>query len=176
MKTCLLYGFISALAGAFLIMGLYLLGFQADEEKVRLSGLISAPVGFGIGLACTVLGVRARRQQVPPVEGFTYGQAFGTAFLISAVGSVLSSAFTFVFLKFINPDLVDLIIEIKIRQIEASGVSGASLDRAQELTRLTSGPLAQTILGLVLGIILGALVASVVALFLKRAPEQPPAL
>ena len=61
MKTYLLYGFISSLAGAFLTLILYFAGFHSDPAKLAMAGWIGGLVGLAIVITCITLGVKARR-------------------------------------------------------------------------------------------------------------------
>src|SRR5271169_3395189 len=93
MKTCALYGFITALAGAFLVLALFFLGFHSDAAKLTAAQAIGGIGGLAIGATCTVLGVRARRAEVPATEDFGYGRALGAGVMISIFAALLNSLF-----------------------------------------------------------------------------------
>jgi hypothetical protein len=148
MKTCSLFGFITSLGGAFLTLALYLAGFHSSEDKLAAAGYIAMGVGLTISIVCMVLGVRARRDETPLEKDFGYAQALGAGVLIALVSSVLSSAFSFIYLQFINPGLIDLEISQQIHKLEAKGISGDGLDKAEAGIRMFMGVVPQTIIAL----------------------------
>ena len=57
------------------------------------------------------LGVKARRAEVPADKPFGYGQAFGAAFMIGLVDSVVYSVFYYIYAAFINTGYGDVIVQ-----------------------------------------------------------------
>jgi hypothetical protein len=177
MKTCALYGFITALAGAFLVLILYFLGFHSDPAKLGAAKTIGGFGGLAIGIVCTALGVKARRQELPPTDEFGYGAALGAGVLISLFASILSGIFTYAYHAFINPGFSEILIQDAMAKIEAKGVSGAQLDKIESFNRIMFSPVPMALIALIFGFIFGVIISLVVAAFLKKpAPVQPPAL
>jgi Protein of unknown function (DUF4199) len=175
MKTCALYGFFAALAGAFLNLILFFAGFHSDPAKLAAAGIIGLVAGLAIGVTCTVLGVKARRAEFPATEEFGYGRAFVAAFQVSLVASFLSSIFTYCYDAFINPAFLDMMVQDKLAKLEASGASSDQLEKAQAGMNFVMHPVPQAIFAFVGGIIFGLIIALIVAACLKR-PAQAPAL
>ena len=177
MKTCSLFGFISALGGAFLTLILFFLGFHSDPAKLGMAGWVGGLVGLVIVILCVVLGVKARRSEIPETEAFGYGRAFGAGFLISLVASVLNGFFGFLYWKFINPGIADIVVQSQLAKLEASGVSGDRLDKAEAMTRAMASPIPQAVVALIGGLVVGIIISLIVAAVLKRAePASPPTL
>jgi hypothetical protein len=172
MKTCALYGFISALGGAFLTLILFFAGFHSDPAKLAAATWVGGLGGLGIAITCIVLGVKARREQVPADEEFGYGAALGAGFLISVFASVLSAVFTFIYFSFINPALIDILLQDKMAKLEASGVSGDRLEKTEAGMKMFMGPVPQAISVIIGGIVIGILISLIVAAVLKR-PTPP---
>src|ERR1700689_3028597 len=105
MKTCFLYGFLLAVAGAILILALYFLGFHTDPAKLAAGNWIGGVLGLAIGIGLTALGVKTRRSEVPENVEFGYGSALGAGVLISLVASILGAIFNYVYAAYINPGL-----------------------------------------------------------------------
>jgi hypothetical protein len=173
MKTCALYGFFAALAGAFLNLILFFTGFHSDPAKLTAAGLIGGIGGLAIAVTCIVLGVKARRAEVPVTEQFGYGQALGAGFMVSLVAAFLSSIFTYCYYAFINPAFVDIVVQDKLAKLEAKGVSSDQLEKAQAGMKMFMGAVPQAIFGFIGGIIFGLIIALIVAAFLKRAAQAP---
>ena len=175
MKTCSLYGFISALAGALLFLALYFLGYHSDPAKLAAASWIGGLGGLAIVSVCTALGVKARRAEVPDAGGFGYGQALGAGVLISLVSSFLSAVFSYAYYAFINPGFSEIVLQDKMDKLQAKGVSGAQLDQAEKITRFMLSPVPAAVFALIAGFIVGFIIALIVAAFLKRpAPAVPP--
>jgi|HubBroStandDraft_1064217.scaffolds.fasta_scaffold44879_2 predicted DNA repair protein MutK len=170
MKTCALYGFISTLAGAFLVLALYFLGFHSDPEKLKAAQTIGLIAGLGIVIVCTALGVRARREEVPAEEEFGYRHALGAGVLISLVASVLSAIFTYAYHAFINPGFSDILIQDATSKMEAKGISGAQLDKIESFNRIMFSPVAMALIALIFGFIFGVIISLIVAACVKRPP------
>jgi len=175
MKTCSLYGFISALAGALLGLALYFLGYHSDPAKLAAAQWIGGLGGLAIAVVCTALGVKARRAEVPEAEGFGYGRALGAGVQVGLVWSFLSAVFNYAYLAFINPGFSEIMLQDKLDKLQAKGVSGAQLEQAEKITRFMLNPIPAAIAGLIYLFILGFIIALIVAAFLKRpAPAGPP--
>jgi magnesium-transporting ATPase (P-type) len=177
MKTCALYGFISALAGAFLVLILYFAGFHSDPAKLGAAQAIGTIAGLAIVIVVIALGVKARREEVPAEEEFGYGATLWAGMLISLVAAILSAIFTYAYHAFINPGFSEILIQDAMTKMEAKGVSGAQLDKIESFDRIIFSPAAMAAIALIMGFIIGVIISLVVAAFLKRpAPAQPPAV
>jgi hypothetical protein len=177
MKTCSLYGFISALAGAFLTLILFFAGLHSDPARLSAAGWIGGLGGLAIAVTCLVLGIKARRSEAPGAEEFGYGSAFGAGALISLVSAILSSIFTYIYHSFINPAFSEILLQDKLAKLEASGMSGDKLEKAESMTRTMLSPVAETVTVLILGFVFGVIISLIVAGFLKRpGPSTPPTL
>jgi hypothetical protein len=156
---------------------LFFLGFHSDPAKLGMAGWGGGLVGLVIVILCVVLGVKARRSEIPETEAFGYGRAFGAGFLISLVASVLNGFFGFLYWKFINPGIADIIVQSQLAKLEASGVSGDRLDKAEAMTRAMASPIPQAVVALIGGLVVGIIISLIVAAVLKRAePASPPTL
>jgi hypothetical protein len=177
MKTCALYGFISALAGAFLVLILYFLGFHSDPAKLGAAQAIGTIAGLAVVIVIIALGVKARREEVPAGEEFGYGATLGAGVLISLVSAVLSAIFTYAYHAFINPGFSNILIQDAVAKMEAKGISGDQLDKIESFDRVIFSPPAMAAIALIMGFIIGVIISLIVAAFLKRpAPAQPPAV
>jgi hypothetical protein len=173
MKTCALYGFISALAGAFLILIMYFLGLHSDISKLGTANTIGNTCALVIGVTCTVLGVRARRAEVPAGEGFGYGSALWAGILVTFFASLLSAIFNYAYNDFINPGLSEILVQDSINKLEARGISGDRLEKMESFYRSLFTPGWECVIAFVVGMIFGLIISLIVAAILKRpAPAQ----
>ena len=86
-------------------------------------------------VACLFLGIRARRDETQKEADFGYGTAVGAGTLISLVASFLSSVFAYVYYAFINPAFTDLMVQAQMAKMEARGMSGDQLEKAEAMTK-----------------------------------------
>jgi hypothetical protein len=168
MKTCALYGFISALSGAFLILILFFTGFHSDPAKLTAAKWIGGVCGLAIGVSCMVLGVKARRAEIPANEEFGYGKALGAGFQISVFSAIFSAIFSYAYNAFINPGFADLMVQDSMAKMEASGMSSDRIEKAEAGMRMFMGPVPQAVSTLIGGVVFGLIIALLVAAVLKR--------
>jgi|CZKI01.1.fsa_nt_gi hypothetical protein len=174
MKTCSLYGFLSALAGALLLLALYFLGFHSDPAKLSAAKWIGGVGGIAIAVVFTALGVKARRAEVPEAEGFGYGRALGAGMQVALVWSLLSAVFNYAYLAFINPGFAEVTLQDAMDKLQAKGVSGAQLEQTEKFTRFMMGPAMQGVSTVIGCFFLGFIISLIVAAFLKRAAHAGP--
>jgi hypothetical protein len=173
MKTILTYGFCLALANFLLTLVLFILGFHSDAGKMAAAQWIGGGVSLAISVTVIALGTRARRDSLAPDAAFSYGSAVGAGFLISIVSTVLSTAGNYVYVTFINPHFVDVVVQSQLDKLSAKGLSSDQLDQAERLIRMTMGPLWQGVIFIIMGLLFGIVISLVTAAFLKRpAPSQ----
>jgi hypothetical protein len=168
MKTCSLYGFVMAVASAILLLALYFLGFHTDPAKFAAAKWIGGLGALVISIVVMVLGVKARRAEVPANEPFGYGSALGAAFMISFVSTIVYSIFYFVYISFINNGFLDMMIQDTMDKMQAKGISGSQLDSMEKGIRFMSTPGIQTISSVIAGLLFGFILSLIIAAFLKR--------
>jgi hypothetical protein len=120
-----------------------------------------------------VLGARAVRADTPPAEDFGYGAALWASFCVSAVSTFLYDVFNFCYVSWLNPDIIDLMVQQQVAKLEAKGVSGPALDNAEAMTRKFMQPIPSFVFVLIFGIIIGLVTSLVVGAFLKRKALEP---
>ena len=179
MKTYLTYG--SAMAGGVfaLVMILYIFGLHSDASKLGTAQAIQMIGGLGIGIACIVLGTKAKRATVPATEEFGYGSALFAGFMIALFASLIGIVTTLLYTQVINPGMNDLALQAQIAKWEAAGLSSAQIERADGFMRLMLSPVIQACFGFIFGLLFGTIISLITAAFLKREAievlDEPPA-
>ncbi|HEY1793060.1 MAG TPA: DUF4199 domain-containing protein [Opitutaceae bacterium] len=174
-KTCLLYGFISALAQALMTLGLFFTGMHSDPSKLAAAGWISSILGLVIGITCILLCVRSVRAQTPADKPFGYGAALGAGSLQGLFSSILTAAFTYVYCAFVNPNYCQVLLDGVVDKLQSKGVSGDQLDKMEGFYRHIYTPGVLGIFGVVFGFIFAFILALIIAAFCRRkAPAAPP--
>jgi hypothetical protein len=172
MKHAFFYGFISALISALYTLGLYFTGFHSTVAKLDSVAIISPIIALAVSITCMVLGARATRQDTPPDEEFGYGRALWASFLTSFVSTVLYGIFNFCYVSWLNPDIIDLMVQQQVAKMEAKGVSGPALDNAEAMTRKLMQPIPGFVFVLIFGVIAGLIISLVIAAFVRRKPVE----
>jgi hypothetical protein len=107
-------------------------------------------------------------------DGFiTFRNAFQSSFIVYVVASFLGMTFLYVLMTIIDPNLVDLQIEVAMAMIEKvaefTGMGEAELDEAVKAVEEASQPsLTQSLQGYLFGLIVGAVPALIIAAIMKK--------
>ncbi len=174
MKTYLLYGFISSLAGAFITLLLYFGGLHSDLAKLGTAQWVGGLLGLAVVVTCTILGIKARREEVPKDQDFGFGKSFFAGFMIGAFATFFSAAFNYIYNVYINPGFTEIMLQDRLNKMEASGMSGDKLDQAENMTRSMFHPLPQAIFFVVFSLIIAVVLSLIMAGFFTRKAVQPP--
>jgi multisubunit Na+/H+ antiporter MnhB subunit len=175
MKTCALYGFAIALADALLVLALFFLGFHSDPARLPAARWIGGIGALAIGVVFTVLGVKARRSEVPETEGFGYASALGAGAQVSLVACLLSAVFNYAYAAFINPGFSEIIIQDRLDKMEAQGIGAARMERAEQFLRFMMSPGVFAVYTLIAGFIMAFILSLIIAAFVRRGePAEPP--
>ncbi len=127
-------------------------------------------LGYVIVIVFIVLGLLHYKNNVN--NGILgYGQGVGLGTLISLVGSVISSVFTYVFFEFIDPAKHQELLAIVQEQQMQAGLSEAQLEQAEGIMSAMMSPLALAILGIISGVIGGVILSLIISAILKKDPE-----
>ena len=98
----------------------------------------------------------------------SFGQGLGIGTLIAVISSFISSIFTFIYVSFINTNMIDAIREKSIADMEESGRSQAEIDQAMPFVEMFTSPTAMLIMGVLMGILFGFIASLLVTIFTKN--------
>jgi len=95
----------------------------------------------------------------------TLGQSLKIGLMISLIGGLLLSVFSYIYGQFIDPGMADRIKDMLIEQWEAQGMSDEQIDQAMKFTSYMFNPviglivvlLKNVLVGFVLSLIIGAI-------------------
>jgi ABC-type sugar transport system permease subunit len=169
MSTKFIYALTLTICGALLNLLLYFTGFQTEKLA---TGQYFQWLGFVMMFAILWLGIKAVRDEAPE-KGMSYGRGVGTGTLISFYSGLMSSVYSFIHFKFVNPEFADYQLALIRPKWEAAGMGEAQMDQAEKMTRAMMGPVAQAILTPIMVVIFGLILSLIIAAILKRpAPDQ----
>ncbi len=171
MKTPLIYGLYMALAGLLVNLGLYFAGFHSDVEKLATAQTISSVANLILGVTLLVLGIKARRAEIPLTEDFGYGRALLAGVQVSLFACIFGTICNFLYMGIINRGLKELMVQAQINKWEAAGLSSDKIEGAEKMMRTMMNPALQAVFGLIFGMVICTILSLIVAAFLKR-PAQ----
>ncbi|MDI1250516.1 MAG: DUF4199 domain-containing protein [Lacunisphaera sp.] len=166
MSTKFIYALTLTMCGAVLNLLLYFTGFQTEKLA---TGQHLQWIGFIIMIAVLWLGIKAVREEN---EGryLSYGKGVGAGVLISLYSGLMSSIYSYIHFKFVNPEFADYQIALIRPKWEAAGLGDAQMEQAEKMTRMMMGPGAQAIMTPIMVVLFGLIISLIVAAILKRNP------
>jgi len=107
-------------------------------------------------------------------DGFmNFGQGVGIGFWIGLTASVISSVFTYVYMKFIDDGFISKIRDKAIEDMQNKGQSDDQIEMAMKFVNMFTNAEAIFFFGLFFGVLTLVVVALIVTLFSQKArPEQ----
>ena len=128
-----------------------------------------------LGYVVTILiVVFAHKYYKENSDGFmSYGQGVGIAFWIGLVSGVISSIFTYLYIKFIDTAFLELIKERQIEAMQQKGMSDEQIDQAMNVAAMFTTPEAMFIMMLIGSIIATVIIGVIVTIFTQKKNPEP---
>jgi len=102
-------------------------------------------------------------------DGFmSYGQGIGIGFWVGLVASVISSIFTYLYIKFIDASFITTIREKAIEDMEAKGQSEEQIETAMKFVDMFTNAEAILFFGLFFGILIMIVIALIISIFTQK--------
>lgn len=157
-KVALKWGIIIGIFSVVFSTLIMVLGLVANQGVGFVAYII---IGIGVFMA-----MNAYKKEN---NGFmSYGQGLGIGALMAAVSGLLSSAYSFVYMKFIDPSVMDQIFKKAEADMEKKGLSPEQIDQAMEMSKVFMSPGAMFVWGVVGSILLGFVFSLIIAAFVKK--------
>jgi len=147
----------------FIVYGMILQFLNLD---MKLMGYLSY-VNYVILIAFVVLAHKAFKESG---DGFmTIGQGLGIGMLITLIGSVISSIFSYIYLKFIDDSMIQKTLDYQVEELEKRGLDDAAIEQAMAMTSKIMTPELMPVIGVLAMAFFGFIVSLIVSLFTKKA-------
>lgn len=177
LKTSALYGCLLTLATAIFTLIMYFIGAHSDPEKMNSTALVGGLIPLAIGITILILGIRARRAEVPLTEGFGYGAALATGIMIGLVAAVTGTVFQYLYENFINPNFVEVQMHAQSLKLAAKGVSDSVIEKREAMMQIWNKPIIRAAFVFLFISILNTILALICAAFCTRAnPDEATSL
>ncbi|MEM6735863.1 MAG: DUF4199 domain-containing protein [Bacteroidota bacterium] len=156
------WGVINGLAGIIFFLILDFIG--QTNGPVRWFGLI-------ISFAIIYLAHKAYKEEG---DGFmSFGKGLGIGTIVSLIGAMINSIFTFFYISYINTEFIEQAREKAIMDMENQGNTQAQIDQAIPWIERMTSPTALLIFGIIGGVFFGFIVSLLVTIFTKNTnPEN----
>ncbi|HEU5148732.1 MAG TPA: DUF4199 domain-containing protein [Chryseosolibacter sp.] len=107
-------------------------------------------------------------------HGFmSYGQGVGIAFWIGLVSGIISSIFTYLYIKFVDTSFIDMVKEQQIETFQKQGMSDQQIDQAMKVAANFTTPEMMLIMGLLGSIIVTVIIGVIVSIFTQKKNPEP---
>ena len=102
----------------------------------------------------------------------SYGQGLGLGTLMSLIVGLLSSIFMYIYIKFVDPEMMNRAMEMQRVQMEERGMDDAQIDQAMEMAGKFSSPELMIVFGTLGFVVIGFIIALIVAAIMKNARPE----
>jgi hypothetical protein len=102
------------------------------------------------------------------------GQGIGIGMWITLVAGVISSVFSFLYVKFVDDSMIQTAMDEAMTQMEERGMSDDQIDQAMNITEKFMQPGALLVIGLISMLIVGFILSLIVSAITKKTNPQFP--
>lgn len=160
--VALRYGMLTGLVSILFSFGLNIMHQESSPARY---------ISFAILIGGIVFAMNAFKQQN---QGFmSYGQGLGIGTVLSAVVGLMSGIFTYVYMTFIDTEIMGRITEKMRTDMEArGGMTDEQIDQAIAMSgKFMNGPF-MLVFALLGSILIGVLLSLVISAFIKNAQPE----
>jgi Protein of unknown function (DUF4199) len=157
-RVAIKWGLITGVASVIFTTILFVSGQAANSALSWLGVLIS--------VATMVYAMKEFRTEN---NGFmSYGQGLGVGTMMSAVGGFISTTYTYIYRTFIDPNIMQEIMD-KVRQdLEARSMSEDQIESAMSMSEKFSSPGLGFVFGILGAIFVGFILSLIISAILKK--------
>jgi len=164
MKSALNFGAILGLV--LMIISLITYVFEMYEANQWLSW-----VSIGILAAGIYIGTKNYRDKVK--GGYiAYSNALGYGTLIALFAGIITSAFTFIYLGYIDDGFLSYTLTAQEDQMYESGMPEDQIEMSMKYTKMFMKPAALGLMGIFMNTFLGFIISLIIAAILKKEPKD----
>ncbi len=147
----------------------YLLGFHSTRMEI---GQYTGYLANVIPITMLFLAIRERREKLNGGT-LTFGQGMKTGIIISLITAVITTIFMYVYLTAVNPEFMNLGMELQKQKLLQSGHSEAEVTASLESMKTMYSLPFQLGAILVITPIVGSVYSAIISAILRKKPVQP---
>lgn len=164
-RTAMKWGAIMGFASIIITLVFYFISGKLDSKNP-----FQMILGFAIIIGCLIMCVKEQRDELQ--NGYiSFGRALGVAMLTVLFSSIISGFFTYVFLKFGAPDILqNMVTEIEDKMRE-QGQSDEQIEMSVSMMSKMMQPGIVTIMGVFMSALMSLVPALIIAAVMKKEQE-----
>ena len=137
---------------------------------LNIAGLAGEPAYSWVGSIFTiVIFVLAHKAFKEGGNGFmSFGEGFKIGALVAAISAFISSILTYIYVKFVDGSMLEIIRDNAISDMEDQGMSEEQIDQAMGFSEMFMSAEAILVTGFFGGVIIGCIIALIVTAFTKN--------
>jgi hypothetical protein len=166
MMTAVTYGLYSALIAIAVTLIEYATGIDRSDLG-RYLGFLGL-----VGLAVMIFFAIKARKDEEFGGRISYGQCVGTGVMVALVSSAIIGIFMFIYVSYVNPDIIDYIVEQTRKSLAAKNMTQEQMDGALQMTRKFASPTWQSVMAFLGGTFIGLIIALIMGAFLRSKEEE----
>lgn len=162
------WGIITALFVTIWLFGMFTLlnSLSLNMPKATLRTLTGA-LGLVVLFIGILLGMKSARAKVESGQ-FDYFKAFGTGIIITLIVALTVSIVSFLYAKWINPNLAEDMVKEATNSLKSSGAGIEETAKKLESVRKEFSPQSQLIAPLIVQTAAGSLFSIILAFFIRN--------
>jgi len=107
-------------------------------------------------------------------DGFmSYGQGVGIGFWVTAISTLLSAVFSYIYMKFIDTGYLDMIKDKQMEEFAERGMSEEEIDQAMQFASAFTSPEMILVFGVLAGVFFGMIIVLLVTIFTQKKNPTP---
>jgi len=170
MTNYIFYGLVISVINFAYTLILYLMGFHGEKFE---QGTWLGYFGILITIFGLYFAVRESRKEVLEIpRDFTYGSGFKASFLTVIFIAIGAAIFTYIYGAYINPEMVDHVIEIQKQKMIEQGRPDEMIQGMENATRGMMKPPFQALFGFFGTIFTGLIISLILPIFTRQKAEK----
>jgi ethanolamine transporter EutH len=153
------------------ILGIVLALYSLIPELIKLSdNIVMDYIGYVIFITGIILGIKYIRNKVE--NGFiTYGKALGAGVLISLFTGFIMAFYSYILVKFIDPNLMAKALEVSQQKWMDSGRTDEQIEMMTSISEIFMTPGFAAFSAIFSFTFFGTIVSLILAAFMKKEPD-----
>lgn len=167
MKIALKYGFIYAAASIVMSLLMYVTGLNRSDS----TWLITL-IGLSVPVVCVLLAVKEYKATVG--GGYMkFSDIFKHGLVICLLGGIIYSAYSLLYLKYIDPTFMEYIQDKQVAKMQEMGMEDDQIEKALKGSASMQSPFWMFTFSLLGSLFAGSIISLIMAAILKKQnPEE----
>ena len=167
MPTAMRYGLIAGLFSILLGLITNVLDLVDPANPSSPMSWVVFLLNWGILIGAIVMAIKYHRDE--ELGGYiTMGRALAIGVLTVLFLGILAMVWTYIYMSFIDPGMVDELIAAQVTQMESQGMSDEQIEQSMVMVKKFMTPIAISIIGLVMNLFAGTIISAISGGIMKK--------